>query len=131
MCKLGDGAYKKFEKETAAEMAKEESQISKIRILVKERNRQRHQTRAPPAKRRKTGEEEYTSEKDPEKISILVQVEKRKPEEMSAQDQAKRQRTGDIREFLQEKPRETAQEKRQEPVQEVFFGEEIEAEMID
>ena len=115
ICKLGDGAYKKFEKETALEVAKEEIQILKIRELVKERNRRRHQTRAPPPKRRKTGSETYTCEKDQQECSPKKQPEKRKPEESSTRDQIKKPRTGDIRELFQEKTKEKEPEPQLEP----------------
>ena len=52
-CKLGDKEFKEFEKEVQTDLAREEKQISKIREMIKERNRNRNQTKAPPAKRRK------------------------------------------------------------------------------
>ena len=55
VCKLGDNTYKKFEKEMEEEKEKEEGLVSKIRSLVKERNKLRahHQRKLPPSKRRK------------------------------------------------------------------------------
>ena len=53
MCKLGDNAFKKYEKEIQKDLDKEEEQISKIRQLAKARNRNRNKLAAPPPKRRK------------------------------------------------------------------------------
>jgi hypothetical protein len=55
VCKLGDSTYKKYEKEMEEEKEKEEGLVTKIRSLVKERNKQRaqHQRKLPPNKRRK------------------------------------------------------------------------------
>ena len=41
MCKLGDKTFKKNELEIEQDMAREENQVSKIRELVKERNKLR------------------------------------------------------------------------------------------
>jgi hypothetical protein len=49
-CKLGDKAFKKYEKEMVNEIEKE--QVAKIRQLVKNRNRERKNQKAPPSKRR-------------------------------------------------------------------------------
>ena len=43
MCKLGDKNYKKYEQEVEKDLEKEEEQITKIRELVKERNKLRAQ----------------------------------------------------------------------------------------
>ena len=55
MCKLGDRNYKKYEQEVEKDLEKEEEQITKIRELVKERNKLRaqKQRRMPAPKRRK------------------------------------------------------------------------------
>ena len=60
MCKLGDKAYNKYEKEIEEDIEKEESLVTKIRDLVKERKKQRaqHQRKMPPAKRRKMDKNE-------------------------------------------------------------------------
>ena len=54
-CKLGNKSYKKYEQEVDRNMEKEEGQITKIRELIKERNRTRaqNQRKLPPPKRRK------------------------------------------------------------------------------
>lgn len=78
MCKLGDAAYKKYEKETEKEMAKEENQMAKIRAMVKERNRNEHKTKAPPPKRRKTGAASYTCEQEQQSTSKPGTTEKKK-----------------------------------------------------
>ena len=61
MCKLGDKTFKKNEAKLETDMAREEIQVSKIRDLIKERNRQRAETnrikqKPPAAKRRKLDE---------------------------------------------------------------------------
>ena len=43
MCKLGDKTFKKNEQEIESDMAREESQVNKIRELIKERNKKRGQ----------------------------------------------------------------------------------------
>ena len=53
-CKLGDREFKLFEKEVEKDIKKEESQVSKIRTLVKERNKTRYRGRGPPHKEKKT-----------------------------------------------------------------------------
>ena len=54
-CKLGDKSYQKYEQEVDRDMEKEEGQVTKIRELIKERNRTRaqNQRKLPPPKRRK------------------------------------------------------------------------------
>ena len=42
-------------------MAKEEEQMSKIRVMAKERNKSRNTTKAPPAKRMKMTDSTYTT----------------------------------------------------------------------
>ena len=100
-CKLGDNAYKKYEKEIELEMANEEVQISKIREMIKERNRQRHHTKAPPPKRRKLGDTTYSN--CTEETATNNPAEKRKPEDAENPPVSKKARTGeniDIREMF-------------------------------
>ena len=114
MCKLGDKAYKNYEKDLEIEMAKEEEQILKIRELVKKRNKSRNKLKAPPAKRRKleTGFDNITTHPEPN-----IQ-EKRKADEPETGPEAKRMRKIDIRELFkkQEEEKVTVQES-QEPSQ--------------
>ena len=64
MCKLGDKTFKKNEQEIERDMEREETQVGKIRELIKKRNKERgersriHQ-KAPGAKRRKLEDESY------------------------------------------------------------------------
>ena len=61
--RLGDREYKQYEKELRAEREKEEALEERIRVMRKNRNKQRrgrHQKAAPPAKRRKTGESSFS-----------------------------------------------------------------------
>ena len=91
----------KYEKEIELEMANEEVQISKIREMVKERNRQRHHTKAPPPKRRKLGDTTYSN--STEETATNSPAEKRKPEDAENPPVSKKARTGeniDIREMF-------------------------------
>ena len=70
MCELGDKTFKKHELEMKTDMTREEIQVSKIRDLIKERNRQRgqrHKTqqKAPAAKRRKLNDKNYDARQEP------------------------------------------------------------------
>ena len=95
MCKLGDKAYKKYEKDLETEMAKEEEQISKIRELVKNRNKNRNKLKAPPAKTRKL----ETGFNNPTNHPETNHQEKRKTDEPETGPEAKRKKT-DIRELF-------------------------------
>ena len=109
MCKLGDKAYKKFEKEMETELAKEETQVSKIRELRKGRNRDRNKALAPPPKRRKLDENNYTSRNTQEIPPRETEKRKLETEETP---QNKKRRKEDIRDAF--KRQETAREVTQE-----------------
>ena len=115
-------------------MAKEETQICKIRELVKERNRNRNQTKAPPPKRRKLGAATYSCEPCHEELATNI-AEKRKPEEAEAGPEKKRLKKSDIRDLFrrQEKVEEEKQEREEEPekLEGVYYGETEEVEMTD
>jgi hypothetical protein len=73
MFKLGDNTFKKHEEEIESDILREESQVSKIRELIKKRNKEwgeknRLHQKAPGAKRRKRNEETYAINDDQEKI---------------------------------------------------------------
>ena len=83
MCKMGDKSFKKNEEDIEQDLAREEQQVSKIRDLVKERNKIRAETSrihgaAPGPKRRKTGMDSYEIEQE------------RKTEKLEMQDSEKR-----------------------------------------
>jgi hypothetical protein len=69
MCKMGDKSFKKNEEDIEQDLAREEQQVSKIRDMVKERNKIRAETSrihgaAPGPKRRKTGLNSYEIEQE-------------------------------------------------------------------
>ena len=72
--------------------------MGKIREMVKERNRNRHHTKATPPKRRKLGASAYSS--DTEDQATNNQAEKRKPDEAETQPEKKRSKASDIRDLL-------------------------------
>ena len=120
MCKLGDAAYKKYEKETEQELAKEETIMSKIRQMRKDFNRRTHQTRAPPPKRRKTGEDSYICEQEQQKKTSSPEK-RRQEENPSTEPQPKKSRREDIREFMKENEKVEA-EKEPESVSGTAYG---------
>ena len=100
-CKLGDKEYKAYEKEVQTDLQKEEQQVSKIRELVKERNRNRG--RGPPAKRRKVEDDGmYPEQESPtEQTDPTTKQEKRKPgEDIGPENKKKRRGENDIRNLL-------------------------------
>ena len=104
MCKLGDKSYKKYEQEVENDMAKEEIQISKIRNLIKERNKTRAQgqRKMPASKRRKLDETHYEPRQDKEREGRTTRggEEKRELEDPAEAPPAKRRANKDIREML-------------------------------
>ena len=106
MCKLGDKSYKKYEQEVENDMAMEERQISKIRDLIKERNKTRAQTqrqrKMPAPKRTKIDETHYEPRKDKEQEERTTRggEEKRELEDPAEAPPAKRRANKDIREML-------------------------------
>ena len=138
-CKLGDKEYKLFEKELEKDIKKEESQVSKIRELVKARNRERNPGRGPPTKRRKvTQGETYDLECDQQEEGEK-RTEKRKETEDVGPEARKKQRTAnDIRNFLdttsKQKPvpeEEPAVKDREEEAPEIYYGETEQVELVD
>ena len=79
MCKLGDKTYKLYEKDMEKDLAKEEEQKDKIRILLKEKLKSRNAAKAPPppSKRRKLEDASYSSNADPV-LSSKIEAVKRK-----------------------------------------------------
>jgi hypothetical protein len=152
MCKLGDKTFKKHEQEMELDMAREETQVYKIRELIKARNKERGQRlnrKAPAAKRRKLDNEMHEARQDQQELEKSSQ-EKRKSDESHETDTQppKRMKTSDIRQFMQaERDKnttsclETPQEQfpEAEPAQEtppqephgVHLGEAIETELVD
>ena len=73
MCKLGDKTFKKNKQEIESDMAREEAQVSKIRELIKERNKKRGQAQrpsktAPAPKRRKLEDDVYEARQEQTRI---------------------------------------------------------------
>ena len=109
MCKLGDKSFKKNEQEIEKDLAREEAQVTRIRELVKERNKNRGETsrihgKAPGAKRRKidnekfeTGQEKHggIERQEPEKRKEMEENENMGPENK------KRKVSQDIRSIIQ------------------------------
>ena len=95
-------------KEIELEMAKEETQMGKIREMVKERNRNRHHTKATPPKRRKLGASAYSS--DTEDQATNNQAKKRKPDEAETEPEQKRPRTSDIKDLFRRQEEENVVE---------------------
>ena len=95
MCKLGDNAFKKYEKEIQKDLDKEEEQISKIRQLAKTRNRNRNKLAAPPPKRRKLDMGFENTTNPPEQSN----PEKRKSDTQETGPTTKKRRT-DLREIF-------------------------------
>ena len=118
MCKLGDKNFKENEREIERDMEKEMIQVSKIRELIKERNRERGQTsrmqRKPPAaKRRKPDDKIYQeSQEDNLKRQEYSGQEKRKAETENEPEPTKKRRPNmDVRElFLPKVDRNTSRE---------------------
>ena len=100
MCKLGDKEYKKHEKEMEKDLAREETQVSKIRELIKERNKNRNKIKAPPPKRRELDDSSYTSTPS-QGVPTMERPEKRKHQEDAGPEKKKRL-TRDIREAFQD-----------------------------
>ena len=103
MCKLGDKTFKKNELEIETDMAREEMQVSKIRDLIKERNRQRGLTnrikqKPPAAKRRKIDDKNYEEgQEQPKSPQEQPRQEKRKTDqELETQPMKKRKIYHDI-----------------------------------
>ena len=123
-CKLGDKAFKKYEKEMVNEIEKEEEQVAKIRQLVKNRNRERKNQKAPPPKRRKMEEGYITPNMS------RPEIEKSEKRKQGAQDEGPhpKRRKEDIREMFkkQEVAKDISQEKEKEKekAQTIFYGEE-------
>ena len=90
-------------------MAREETQVSKIRELTKERNRlrgERHRIhqKAPAPKRRKLENETYETRQESAALQEIQHQDKRKADknhEPEAQPSTKRRKTADIRELFQ------------------------------
>ena len=104
-CKLGDRTFKKNEQDIESFMAREDAQVSKIRELIKERNKERgerhriHQ-RAPASKRRKLENETYETRQEQPNMEEGKAQEKRKADKNSehgAEPSEKRMRLTDIR----------------------------------
>ena len=108
MCKLGDKTFKKNELEIEQDMAREENQVSKIRELVKERNRLRgeinriHQ-KAPAPKRRKLEDAYETGIEQADSLERQQQEKRKAHQEQEPQPPNKRRKTTDIRNLLQPK----------------------------
>ena len=156
MCKLGDKTFKKHEQEMELDMAREETQVYKIRELIKARNKERGQRlnrKDPAAKRRKLNNEMHETRQEQQELEKSSQ-EKRKSDESQENDAKppKRMKTSDIRQFMQaeldknttndlETPQEETQEQfpeaeptQEQPTQEphgVHLGEAKEAEIVD
>ena len=114
-CKLGDKSYKKYEQEIEKDMEKEEGQVSKIRELIKERNKNRaqKQRKPPPPKRRKMEEGTYEPRQEnqqekpaPEKETREVGRPQDQQEEAPPSKRQNRNNVQDIREAM-EKARNT------------------------
>ena len=105
MCKLGDKTFKKNEQEIETDIAREENQISKIRELIKERNRlrgERHRIhrKAPAPKRRKLVNKTYETRQESADLQEIQHQDKRRADknhEPEAQPSTKRRKTADIR----------------------------------
>ena len=136
-----------------SDMAREEEQISKIRELIKTRNKKRNPLKAPHPKRRKLDETSYVARQDQNEMHGKNAQEKRKQDAETVGEcpVAKKRKTRDIRVMLSQ-PKvpstepEPEPERELEPVQEekrqeqeganmlatgIYHGQEQEVELVD
>ena len=133
-CKLGDKTFKKYETELNKDLAREEEQMDKIRVMAKDKQKSRNRLPNPPPKRRKT-EEGYQATT----TNLETAAQEKRKQDGQESEQITKRRKLDIRDMFKkqiEKPTPIEEEKETNIPEEVgtshiVYGELEEVEVIN